>query len=100
LCNIFSDPCHPKGLFHSSADCPKRQIKAGFPLPGFLTDGTRDISAWKGSKVPIKAIIAAWIAFLQDTTNFIAAGPTQAGIPGAPKLEDFQRRLALAPAKP
>jgi hypothetical protein len=73
--------CLPKGRHHSNADCPKRWIKAGFPLPGFLPDGTRDPSAWRGSKEPIKATIAAWIAFLQEPSHFIATGPTQAGVP-------------------
>ncbi len=58
--------CQPKGRHHSMADCPKRWIKAGFPLPGFLSDGTRDPNAWRGNKEPIKATIAAWIAFLQE----------------------------------
>jgi hypothetical protein len=77
-----------------------RWIKAGFPLPGFSPDGTRDTSVWRGNKEPIKATIAAWIAFLQDTSHFTSNGPIQASVTGALKLEDFQRRLAQAPAKP
>ena len=80
--------------------CPKRWIKAGCPLPGFLPDGTRDPAAWRGNREPIKATIAAWIAFIQEPSHFISNGPMQAGVTGAPKLEDFQRRLAQAPAKP
>jgi hypothetical protein len=71
-----------------------------FPLPGFLPDGARDSNAWRGNKEPIKATMAAWIAFLQEPSHFTSNGLMQAGVTGAPKLEDFQRRLSQAPAKP
>jgi len=92
--------CKPSGRHHSGAECPKRWGKVGIQLPGFLLDGTRDPSAWRGNKEPIRATIAAWIAFIQEPSNFLSNGPMQAGVTGAPKLEDFQRRLAQAPAKP
>ncbi len=83
-------------------ECSARQTQrwGSFPLTGFLPDGTRDPNAWRGNKAPIKATIAAWIAFLQEPSHFTSNGLMQAGVTGAPKLEDFQRRLSQAPAKP
>lgn len=93
--------CKPAGRFHHGADCPKRWAKIlKSPLPGFTEDGTRDESQWKDKKEPIKATIEAWITMLQDHTIWNGAAPVPAGVPGAPTLEDFQRRLARAPVKP
>ena len=93
--------CKPAGRFHSSADCPSRWYKAvGTPLPGFHSDGTRDEDAWRQKKEPIKATIREWIALIKDPSVWNGAVPFQAGVSGAPQLEDFQRQLTLAPEKP
>ncbi len=102
-----SAPCRSCGTtskpagFHPSAECPLRWGKEGTPLPGFRADGSRESGAWtKNGKEPIKATIQAWINFVEDVSNWRNVVPVAAGVQGGVTLEDFKRRLALAPVKP
>ena len=55
---------------------------------------------WWKSKEPIKSTIQAWIALIKDHSNWNGKPPVPAGVPGAARLEDFERRLKAAPEKP
>ena len=75
--------------------------KEGTPLPGFRADGSREPGAWtKNGKEPIKATIQAWVNFVEDLSNWRNTAPVSAGVSGGIALDDFKKRLPLAPVKP
>ena len=100
-CAVTCRQCKPAGRCHPHAECPKRWYnKVGSVMPGFHPDGSRDNAMWWKSKEPIKSTVQAWIALIKDHSNWNGKPPVPAGVPGAARLEDFERRLKAAPEKP
>ena len=90
-----------QGRLHHSAECPGRWAKSGGGImPGFLVDGSRDPTQWAKGKEPIRSTVQAWVALLKDHSKWGGAAPVRCGVPGAPALADFERRVSLAPIKP
>ncbi len=87
------------GQAHYHGECPLQWGRAGKPLPGFQTDGTRIDTDWNKNE-PIQKTVRAWVKFLSDASNFTVPAPTPAGVAGAPGLAEFKSRVALAPVKP
>jgi hypothetical protein len=87
------------GQAHYHGECPLQWGRAGKPLPGFQTDGTRITAEWNKNE-PIQKTVRAWVKFLSDASNFTVLNPTPAGVAGAPGLAEFKSRVALAPVKP
>ncbi len=87
------------GQAHFHCECLLQWGRAGKPLPGFQTDGTRINTEWNNNE-PIQKTVKAWVKFLSDASNFTVPAPTPAGVAGAPGLAEFKSRVALAPVKP
>ena len=88
--------CHQGRHYHG--ECPMEWGKVGRALPGFGDDGSRLDKAWRDNE-PVKSVVTAWVAFLQDKSNFNHRFPEPSGVTGAPSLADFQARVSEAPGK-
>ena len=95
-CPVSCKICRQGDHYHG--ECPVQWAKAGKPLPGFNSDGTRDAKAWKNGEI-LQHTVKLWILFLQNKDNFAAGVAIPAGATGAPTLETFKARLPAAPTR-
>jgi hypothetical protein len=100
--NSAAPPCRKCNVGnHYHGECPVWWGNQGTALPGFDIHGQRIPGEWHGSSnEPLKKTIKAWVAFLEDLSNFNNAAPIPAGVAGAPDLGRFQARALTAPVKP
>ncbi len=83
----------------------RRIAQSGGSRPGFRCQASCQMAPeipvlGEGTRSRSKPQSRRGSRFYRSPLTFVSNGPMQAGVTGAPKLEDFQRRLAQAPAKP